>query len=333
MTACKIGHAIALQLADGNAMGARRRGHFASLWGMPCVAAILLLTSYSTSAQESAPIPEVVVTATKRETVAQDTPVSMTVLGTDTLEASHVDDFADFASLIPGLTATDIGPGQKRYALRGLQSPGEPEVALYYDEIPISGLPGGSLDTGADQPDFKLWDMNRIEVLRGPEGTLYGNGSEGGAIRIISNRPDLTKFEAATEVIGSITDGGSGSAAYNFMANVPLIDNRFAVRIALYDRDDGGYIDAIPRSDIALPQIRASNTNRERTRGGRISFSLQMAENWNITGIAYYQHLMTGSTFETYPSFTLPSDRYTSGAFVQTPWLDVSQIYNIISNT
>jgi iron complex outermembrane receptor protein len=293
----------------------------------------LLITSYTVGAEPAGDIPEVIVTAPKRESVAQDTPISMTVLGTDALQTTHADNFSDFASLVPGLTATDTGPGQKRYALRGLQSPGEPEVALYYDEIPISGLPGGSLDTGASQPDIKLWDMDRIEVLRGPEGTLYGNGSEGGAIRIISKRPDLTKFEAASQVIGAVTDGGAGSYGVNVMANIPLIDDKLAVRVALYDRDEGGYIDAIPRPDIHLRQISANNINNERTRGGRASLSFQLADNWNITGIAYYQRLMTGSSFETYPGFSTPSDRYVSAAFVQTPWLDESHMFNWISNT
>jgi len=293
----------------------------------------LLITSYNVGAEPPSDISEVIVTATKRETVAQDTPISMTVLGADALQTTQADTCSDLASLVPGLTATDTGPGQKRYALRGLQSPGEPEVALYYDEIPISGLPGGSLDTGASQPDIKLWDMDRIEVLRGPEGTLYGNGSEGGAIRIISKRPDLTKFEAAIQVIGAVTDGGAGSYGVNVMANIPLIDDKLAVRVALYDRDEGGYIDAIPRPDIHLRQINANNINNERTRGGRASLSFQLADNWNITGIAYYQRLMTGSSFETYPGFSSPSDRYVSAAFVQTPWLDESHMFNLISNT
>ena len=142
---------------------------------------------------------EVMVTATRRPTLPMRTPVSMTVLGSNTLAAVNVDSFGDFATLVPGLTATDLGPGQKRYALRGLQSAGEPEVSLYYDEIPISGLPGPSLDTGDSQPDLKLWDVDRVEVLRGPQGTLYGNGSIGGAIRIISRRPVLDRTEAAVE--------------------------------------------------------------------------------------------------------------------------------------
>jgi iron complex outermembrane receptor protein len=293
----------------------------------------VLVTSHILGAESASDIPEVIVTATKRETVAQDTPISMTVIGADALQTTHADNFTEFASLVPGLTASDVGPGQKRYALRGLQSPGEPEVALYYDEIPISGLPGGSLDTGASQPDIKLWDMDRIEVLRGPEGTLYGNGSEGGAIRIISKRPDLTKFEAATQVIGAATDGGAGSYGVNLMANVPLIEDKLAIRVALYDRDEGGYIDAIPRSDVHLPQISAHNINNERTRGGRASLSVQLTDNWNVTGIAYYQWLMTVSSFETYPEFSTPSNRYVSAPLVQTPWLDESHMFNLVSNT
>jgi iron complex outermembrane recepter protein len=297
------------------------------------ISAGLLATPRPSRAQQAEELTEVIVTATKRESVAQNTPMSITVIGPDVLSNNHVDDFADFAFLVPGLTNTDTGPGNKRYALRGLQSPGEPEVALYYDEIPVSGLPGGSLDTGASQPDLELWDMDRIEVLRGPEGTLYGNGSEGGAIRIISKRPELTKVEGALQVIGSVTDGGAGSTDANVMVNLPIVDGKLAVRAVFYDRDEGGYIDAIPRADTRLPQLDQHNINDERTRGTRTSVRFQPADNWTLTGIMYYQRLLTGSSFETYPSYATPADRYVSAAFVQTPWLDESHMYNVISQT
>ncbi|WP_293373207.1 Plug domain-containing protein, partial [Phenylobacterium sp.] len=148
-------------------------------------------------AQSATDVETLVVTAAKRETKLLETPMSIVVVDHATLQATNADTFADVARLVPQLTYTDSGPGNKRYALRGLQSAGEPEVALYYDEIPISGLPGGSLDTGDSQPDIKLWDVDRVEVLLGPQGTLYGNGSMGGAIRIISKRPVLDSFEAA----------------------------------------------------------------------------------------------------------------------------------------
>ncbi len=154
---------------------------------------------------EGASLDEVLVTATRRETKLLDTPISMTVIGTDTLRAIDADGFSDFARLVPGLTVIDSGPSDKRYSLRGLQSAGEPEVGLYYDDIPITGLPGGALDTGDRQPDIKLWDIDRIEVLRGPQGTLYGDGSMGGTLRIISKRPVLDSFQAATQVAGATT--------------------------------------------------------------------------------------------------------------------------------
>lgn len=293
----------------------------------------LLAPLRATDAQQADSLAEVIVTATKRESIAQNTPMSITVIGPDVLSTNQIDDFADFAFLVAGLTYTDTGPGNKRYALRGLQSPGEPEVALYYDDIPISGLPGGSLDTGASQPDLKLWDVDHIEIMRGPQGTLYGNGSEGGAIRIISKQPDLNKAEGAIQAVGSVTDGGAGSYGTNLVVNLPIVDGKFAVRMTFYDRDEGGYIDAMPRADIRLSQLDQPNINNERTRGGRASVSVQVADNWNITAIMYYQRLSTGSSFETYPSYATRDDSYVSAAFVQTPWLDESHMYNLISQT
>lgn len=298
------------------------------------VAALLagFATFQAAHADDEASSPaEVVVTATKRETALLDTPISMTVLSSDVLQTVTADDFSDYERLVPGLTAIDSGPGEKRYALRGLQSAGEPEVALYYDEIPISGLPGSSLDTGDSQPDLKLFDVDRIEVLRGPQGTLYGNGSMGGAIRIISKRPDLNQFTARTELDGAVTEGGAPSWGTNSLVNIPLITGRLAVRLDGYYRHDGGWIDDVYRSDIKLPQIDSNNLNWEHTIGGRASVAFQATDRWNMTGIIYYQVLDTGDSFETYPSFALPGNPYISQAFVRKPWHDETSMANVIS--
>ncbi|MET0291579.1 MAG: TonB-dependent receptor [Steroidobacteraceae bacterium] len=276
---------------------------------------------------------EVVVTATRRATRPLETAVSITAIGPETLRAIHADGFSDFAALVPGLTAIDVGPGQKRYALRGLQSAGEPEVALYYDEIPISGLPGASLDTGDSQPDIKLWDVDRVEVLKGPQGTLYGNGSMGGAIRILSKRPVLDRTEGAIEATASNTEDGSPSWRLNGLLNVPLVDDRLAVRLAGYYRNEGGWLDNTRRSDIALPQITGNDLNWEHTWGGRLSATLAASERWSVTAIAYYQSLETGDSFETYPTFATASDPFVSKAFVRTPWIDESRMFNIISTS
>ena len=290
-----------------------------------------LVASNVASSQEASTLQEVVVTATLRPTHLLRTPISMTVIGADTLKTIDADDFADIEALVPGLTAIDSGPGEKRYALRGLQSAGEPEVALYYDDIPISGLPGSSLDTGDSQPDLKLWDVDRIEVLRGPQGTLYGNGSMGGAIRIISKRPDLAQFSAQTELDGGVTGGGAPSWRVSTLVNLPLIAGKLAVRLDGYYRRDGGWIDNLYRSDIKLPQLDTRNLNWEHTIGGRASVEFRATDRWTLTGIAYYQVLETGDSFETYPSLAVPGNPYVSEAFVRTPWFDQSRMANIIS--
>jgi len=282
--------------------------------------------------QQAGGIEEVVVTADKRETTILETPMNITVLTGDVLQTTNADDFSDIAALTPGLTFTDSGPGQKRFALRGLQSAGEPEVALYYDEIPIAGLPGASLDTGDDQPDLKLWDIDRVEVLRGPQGTLYGNGSIGGAIRIISKRPDLSELTEDVEISSAVTDGGAPSFRASGTLNVPIIDGKLGVRLAVYDRNEGGWIDDIDQPNIALPQIGKNNLNWERTFGGRASISYQANADWNITGIAYYQDTTTGNSSDIYPQFATSDDAYVSKAFVRTPWRDKSEMLNVISN-
>jgi iron complex outermembrane recepter protein len=284
-------------------------------------------------AEEASPdaLQEIVVTATKRPTNLLDTPISMTVLTADTLKAVNADAFGDVTRLIPGLTAIDSGPGQKRYALRGLQSAGEPEVALYYDEIPIRGLPGNSLDTGDDQPDFKLWDVDRIEVLRGPQGTLYGDGSLGGAIRIISKHPDPDHFEAASQVTGGFTDGGGPSWRLNEMVNLPIFDNRAAIRLTGYFDREGGWITEPYTLGTNVAQFTGSGLNWEHTWGGRGSVEFRVTDLWTVTAIAYYQDLQTGNTNETYPAYATPDDRYVSKAFIRTPWDDQSRMFNVIS--
>jgi iron complex outermembrane receptor protein len=303
-----------------------------SLSAAQLAGALFAATASSTPAcaQQAADAQDIVVTANRRETKLLDTPMSVTVVSSKTLDAINANDFADFARLVPGLSYTDSGPGNKRYALRGLQSAGEPEVALYYDEIPVSGVPGGSLDTGDSQPDIKLWDVDRVEVLRGPQGTLYGNGSMGGAIRIISKRPVLDKFEAAARASTGVTDGGDPSWGLSGMLNVPVVSDVIGVRLTGYYRHEGGWIDDVRRDDIAIPQIGRDNINSERTYGGRGSVSVQPSASWNITGIAYYQDTKT-SAFDLYPAFATATDPYVSKSYVREPWRDKILMTNLIS--
>jgi iron complex outermembrane receptor protein len=272
-----------------------------------------------------------VITAAKRQTRLIDTPMSLTLIDGETLTSANAIDFAGFAKLVPGLSFTDAGPGNKRYALRGLQSAGEPEVALYYDEIPIAGVPGGSLDTGDSQPDLSLVDVERIEVLRGPQGTLYGNGAMGGAIRILSRRPDLKRFAGEVQAQGSATSGGGASARASGVLNIPLVRDRLALRLVGYSQYDDGWINSTPTPNIALRQINAANINWRRGQGGRILATLRPSSRWSLTAIGYYQAMKVGDAFETYPTFAA-SDPYVAKAFVRKPWRDTSRMANLISD-
>ena len=134
---------------------------------------------------------EVLVTARKRgEETAQSIPTAITAIGSAQLEAMGVRDFTDFAYSVPGLTFNDQGAGEKRYIVRGVFSPGQEQVAVYYDEVPAPGIQSSTGDSGSQTPDLKLVDMDRIEVLKGPQGTTFGANSQTGVVRFITKKPD-----------------------------------------------------------------------------------------------------------------------------------------------
>ena len=98
---------------------------------------------------------------------------------------------------VPGLTFNDIGPSQKRYMLRGVQSQGQQQVAVYFDEVPLPGIQDEASDSGSQTTDLKLYDLARVEVLKGPQGTAFGANSQTGTVRLISNKPNLDKLEGS----------------------------------------------------------------------------------------------------------------------------------------
>jgi iron complex outermembrane recepter protein len=291
----------------------------------------LLLGLGTAQAQGSDSLEEIVVTATKRATVLQDTAYSVQALGSKDLQELGADDFIDFFSQITSLSQTGEGPGNRRYAIRGVQSIGEPQVGLYYDEIPIAGLPGDNLDSGFAQLDLKLWDVERVEVLKGPQGTLYGQGSMGGTLRVISKRPQTDKFEAAVETTLSDTRYGDFNYGVNGMVNVPIIKDTLAIRGSVYHRDEDGYIDDISSSLLGVTQNARENANDEETTGGRVSLLYTPNEDFSLTGIYYFQRMDTGGLFETMPSFATGSSPV-SNVFVEDKFNDDLDMFNVIAD-
>jgi iron complex outermembrane receptor protein len=143
-----------------------------------------------TSDAQSPVIEEVIVTALKRSTLLQETPMSMLAISGTAMTERGIDNVADLLRATPGLSLVDQGAGQKRLVVRGVQSAGEAQTGLYYDETPVSaGTPSTTNDAGQRSPELRLFDVERIEVLRGPQGTLYGSGSMGGTVRVLFNKP------------------------------------------------------------------------------------------------------------------------------------------------
>jgi len=217
-------------------------------------------SAYAQEAQEGPrQIEEILVTATKRAASTQDIPVAVSALGEKSLEQLGVKNFDDYLLQLPGVTSGGSGPGQSTIYIRGLASTTPnlttagvsglaPNVALYLDEQPVTQV-GRNLDVYAA-------DLNRVEVLPGPQGTLFGASSQAGTIRLITNKPNLDEFEAGVRADVSFTEGGEFSQAVEAIVNYPVIEGKFAIRGVFYNDDQGGYIDNVAGTRTARESAR-----------------------------------------------------------------------------
>jgi outer membrane receptor protein involved in Fe transport len=227
---------------------------------------------------------EITVTATKRgETALQDTPLSITALGTETLTAMGADAASDFLRSVPGLVFEDQGIGDKKYSIRGVQSVGAATVAVYFDDIVLTA--NNRQDGGGRNVDPKLVDMERIEVLRGPQGTLYGASAMTGTVRYIYNKPNLTEYQGSLSAQASSTEYSSGSYNFDGVLNVPLVDDRLGLRLVGYSRDIAGWIDR--------PLIGQKDVNNEDTVGGRAHLLWKATDAFTVSGTFMHQESST----------------------------------------
>ena len=187
---------------------------------------------------------EIVVTANKLNAQrVLDIPVSIQAISGDALQAAGASGIMSIAGDIPGLSIQDLGPGDKKYVIRGINSTGDSTTGVYYGEAVISG--SNSDDGGGFEADIRLYDMDRIEVLRGPQGTLYGASSMSGTIRYIPKAPDLDTVGGYITVEGSETAQASGNYNFNGALNLPIIDGVLALRLVGWKLYDSGYINQI----------------------------------------------------------------------------------------
>ena len=335
-------------------MALELRQQVAKTWRRPWLAATAALlvgvsngpaSAQTTAAAsiENTGLQEVVVTAEKRESTVQKTPISMTAITGADLQAQGVTDMVSVAQQVPGISFKTSGPGQTEFEMRGLTSTGgeSPTVGFYLDDVALT--PAAMAQNGKTVIDPSLYDLNRVEVLRGPQGTLYGAGSMGGTVKLISNQPDPRAFAASAELIGSGTDSGGGfNHTENGMLNLPLANGAAAVRVVVTDKYVDGWIardvlDPFPvelnnstqRGDVAAAPVAQSiaHSNTERLDSERVLLLVQPIERLSLTVTALHQNLAQDgpSTIDSPPLNEAHYQPYD----VAEPFSDIFNLYTL----
>jgi iron complex outermembrane receptor protein len=262
-------------------------------------ALVLLSGVTNVHAADQDTIAEVIVTAQKRSEALIDVPLSISVVGGDTLERQQAANFQDYLKLVPGLQLTQDTPGNGRLVMRGVNTGSvAATVAVYVDETPF-GSSTGLVNGGVLAGDFDAFDLQRIEVLRGPQGTLYGASSLAGVLKFATNPPQTEKFEARVRTgIESVEDGDVGYSGTG-MINVPL-SNDFAIRATGYYRELPGFIDSIGTAG----SDREKDINDSESYGGRVSALYNPTDAFSLRLTAILQNIRSGaaSTVESNPN-------------------------------
>ena len=306
-------------------------------------------TSTEASSEEGAGLQQVVVSALRRTENLQAAPVAVTSLSQEDLDKQMTLSLADLNGNVPGLAVVGGDPGQSQFSIRGLSSAGgdlttSPTVGYYFNDTPVTT--NYSAEAGQIQPSY--YDLARVEVLRGPQGTLYGASAMGGTIRLIFNEPELNKLDGKVSATLSDTEFGGWNYEVDGLLNAPLVTDTMALRVSAYSRESAGWINRVtsapgaPENVPPFTQI-DDDSNNQIVEGMRASLLFQPNDALSITpevlyqktrwsdGSAIDQDLSNGSALEvnnllrepgtdttTLPSLTIKG---------QLPWVD------IISNT
>ncbi len=249
-------------------------------------------------------LPEIVVTAQKRTSTADKTPISITAVSGEDLQDRGIADFRTLAAATPGMSMKTNGPGQTEFEMRGMTSGGgnSPTVGFYLDDVPLTAP--AQAQNGKVVIDPSLYDLNRVEVLRGPQGTLYGSGSMGGTVRLITNAPDTAAFEGSAQAILSGTSSGGFNHDENVMLNVPLIKDELALRLVASQASTSGWIDRIvaanfpepgngglTRGNVAAAPVIEDHkgSNAETLKGARVALTWKPTDRLTVTPYVFYQ--------------------------------------------
>jgi len=306
-------------------------------------------------AQTAQGLEQIVVTAEKRSSTIQKTPISITAISGKQLQAAGITDLTAVIQQTPGTAVRSSGPAQNEIDFRGLTSSGgaAPTVGFYLDETPIT--PPAGADNGKVVIDPDLYDLNRVEILRGPQGTLYGSGSMGGTVKLLTAQPKLNTYTGSIETNGSGTQGGGANGGISAMLNLPVIDNKVALRIVGTEQHNSGWIDRDVLDDFPLEPDLGNPThpggtirgdvlaapiskvykdvNDEDLQSIRAELLIQPIEQLTLTPSLFYQEIQQGGadTYDNPPGKSPSRLAHYEPSDIAEPFIDTFKLASLVA--
>lgn len=268
----------------------------ASALAMGAVAAPAFAANAADQAAATATVGDIIVTAEKRAEPLQKVSDAVTAVTAEKLQEINANGFQDFYRLVPGLTVTPGSQGENTLSIRGLQSSNftGPTVGVYIDDTPIGSSVAGD-HANSLVPDLDPSDLARVDVLRGPQGTLYGAAALGGLVKFVTAQPDLEHASGRVEVDGENVDHGGWGYLVRGAATGPIVSDKLALRVSGYYRQDPGFIDDPgvihnPTTNQSLSGAPRSDINSSQVYGGRIAALWKPTDDVSVRLSALYQH-------------------------------------------
>ena len=268
--------------------------------GSACAAPLAGATDAADNEAAAPALEEITVTATRREESISKVPISITAISQEAIDNKGIKDFSDVVRFVPGVAFDSSQTNQ--ISIRGISSSGgSGTTGIYIDDVPIQVR---SLGFNSDDALVKLFDLDRVEVLRGPQGTLFGAGSEGGTVRYITVQPSLTQSSMYGKAETSYTEGGAPSYEAGLAGGTPVIDGVLGVRASAWFRRDGGWIDRIDPTTLQVVDPNANNVN---TVALRLAALWQPVEGLRVTPSILYQNSHRNDVTIYWPEYSHPS--------------------------
>ena len=252
---------------------------------------------------------EIVVTARKRQENLQDVPINIDVFSKQDMQKLAINTMDDYLQKVPSISYISTGPGTQLFVMRGVSDGSNPN----YSNTSSTGffVDDMSMNYGGSQPDLHLYDIERIEILNGPQGTTFGAEAMSGAIRYITNKPDTRTFSAGIDLDGGQIQSGQQNWTYEGFLNIPLIENVLGLRVSAFSDSEGGFIDNALSTRTWVNGAVSTNAlwagkdyNRENVEGGRVALKLQLPHQWSALLTYGFQRQHTSGAWDEDPTLS-----------------------------